>query len=442
MRHRIPALTKLFVAALLAASCSGQAAPIRNVLLISIDTLRADHLGAYGHERPTSPNLDRLARAGVLFEDATTTSPWTLPAHVSLLTGLYPDGHGVRTNKHFLGRGIPTLAQLLADEGFETGAVVNGYFVGARFGLARGFDSYEMFEEDQSRTGAARDVTGAGIRWLRDRRDRRNFLFLHYFDVHSSYQSAAKYERMFIEKPNRLTGDIIELMMVNHGDFEPTDEDLDHFARLYDAGIRQLDDALARLFEFLDANGWLEDTLVIVTSDHGEEFLEHGKMVHGHSHYQELMHVPLIMRGPGLPAGTRVELPVSLIDVAPTVLSLVGIRTPADMTGVDLRSTWSSPEESPAERLIFAETGPMQEDALRSVRSGRFKLILDVRDERYELYDLNEDPSELHDLAAERPERFQWLRAELSRFTEESRLSKTLENTEEDIKHLEALGYL
>ena len=181
-----------------ATACHGDGEELpRSAILISIDTLRADHLGCYGHPLPTSPNLDAFADEGTLFDDAYAPSPWTLPSHVSLLTGLYPTRHGVRTTDRRLADAIPSLATLLAQEGFQTGAIVNAVIMRRQFGLAQGFAAYEMVPSDQSRAGAATRVTDAALRWLGDRRGRRVFLFLHYYDVHSDYRSLTRYERMF-----------------------------------------------------------------------------------------------------------------------------------------------------------------------------------------------------------------------------------------------------
>jgi arylsulfatase A-like enzyme len=442
VRHESPGWFLPVASALLSVACGHREPPVRNVLLISIDTLRADRLGCYGHDRPTSPQLDAFAEAGALFEDAASTAPWTLPAHASLLTGLYPDAHGARTEQHAMAEDVATLAEALRGRGFETHAVVNAFFVSPGYGLARGFGEYRYVREDQSRAGAARRITDLGIDWLGPRRGGRNFLFLHYFDVHSSYRSEERYERLFTRGSGRLKGTTAELREAMRGALELTPADVEHLKDLYDAGIRQLDDELGRLFRWLESAGWLEDTLVVVTSDHGEEFLDHGGLSHGHNHYQEMLRVPLIVRGPTIPAGKRLSALVSLIDVAPTILSVLGVAAPAGTQGRDLRPLWQAPEQAAADRPIFAETGPMEEDALRTVRSGRHKLILDLRTQRYELYDLIDDPRETRNLIDERPEVVGRLAPLLTGFIQESRRTPKIEPSAEDRQLLEALGYL
>ncbi|MBW2289940.1 MAG: sulfatase [Deltaproteobacteria bacterium] len=429
-----------FLALLVNACCGPAHHPVRNVILISIDTLRADHLGTYGHDRPTSPNLDAFASDGVVFEDASATSPWTLPSHASLLTGRYPRGHGVRTEEHRLGDEVPVLAAVMSERGFKTAAIVNTLFLSPRFGIARGFDSFEVIESDQSRQGAAHRITNKAIERLEGRREERNFLFVHYFDVHSDYLSLPRYERLFAPEPGRFTGRTIQLLLAIRGDVPIGAADADRLTRLYDGGIRQLDDEIGRFFEWLREHGWLEDTLVIVTSDHGEEFLEHGGLLHGNSHYQEMLHIPLILGGAGIPAGRRIGAAVSLVDIAPTIFSVLEIPSPPGMDGADLRPLWQEPQPVASERLVFAEAGPGE---LRSVRSGRSKLITQGPTGPAELYDLANDPAETQDLAAERPELVAALEAEIARFAASAREPQLAPELSDDEKErLQALGYL
>jgi arylsulfatase A-like enzyme len=409
-------LLALGVAAAATACHGGGGERPRSVILISIDTLRADHLGCYGHPLPTSPNLDAFAAQGTLFDDAYAPSPWTLPSHVSLLTGLYPTRHGVRTTDRRLADAIPSLATLLAQQGFETGAIVNGVIMRRQFGLAQGFGTYEMVPSDQSRTGAGSRVTDAALRWLGDRLGRRVFLFLHYYDVHSDYRSLARYERMFAPGPSRFDGSTAQLADVRGGRLPIDEEGAAHVARLYDAGIRQLDEELGRLFSRLRETGWLDDSAIVVTSDHGEEFLEHGGVLHGHTHYQELMRIPLILWGPTIPVGARILTPVSLVDVVPTLLALLGMAPHPGLDGVDLRALWKAPGAPPGARWLFAAGGPGRTgDTIRSVREGRHKLVLDKRSGRRELYDLIADAHERNNLAGMRPEVETRLSRELSR---------------------------
>jgi arylsulfatase A-like enzyme len=419
IRGLAPVARVLLALGLLAAATAchggGEERP-RSVILISIDTLRADHLGCYGHPLPTSPNLDAFAARGTLFEDAYAPAPWTLPSHVSLLTGLYPTRHGVRTTDRRLADAIPSLATLLAQQGFETGAIVNAVIMRRQFGLAQGFSTYEMVPSYQSRVGNASRVTDAALRWLGDRRGRRVFLFLHYYDVHSDYRSLTRYERMFAPGPSRFDGSNVQLADVRGGRLPIDEEGAAHLARLYDAGIRQLDQELGRLFTRLRETGWLDDSTIVVTSDHGEEFLEHGGVLHGHTHYQELLRVPLILLGPTIPAGVRVRSPVSLVDVVPTLLALLGVAPHPGLDGIDLQAPWNAPGGPPGARRLFAAGGPGRTgDMIRSLRDGRHKLVLYKHSGRRELYDLVADPREQVNLVGMRPEVETRLWQELSR---------------------------
>jgi arylsulfatase A-like enzyme len=422
----------------IATACAPSPPTLRNVILISVDTLRADHLGAYGHPRPTSPNLDAFAAAGVVFEDVSSTSPWTLPAHTSLFTGRYLRGHGVHTEGHRLPDDVPTLAAILKERGFATGAVVNTLFLSPRFGVARGFDHYGVIESDQSPEGAARRVTDAAIAWLEDRSE-PFFLFVHHFDVHSDYRSLPQHERRFAPEPGRFDGRTIQLLLAIRGDKPIDAADALHLAKLYDAGIFQLDAELARFFAWLRERGRLEDTLVIVTSDHGEEFLEHGGLLHGSTHYQELLRVPLLLGGAGVPAGVRIAAPVSTVDVAPTVLSLLGVPAPPGVDGIDLSPLWRGEDADPGRALMAEAASPV----LRTVRRGRHKLIIRAENGDRELYDLSEDPGESRDLASTQTELADSLAAEavgLARAAREPEPAAEL--TPEQKAHLRSLGYL
>jgi arylsulfatase A-like enzyme len=426
-----------------ATACHGGEERPRSVILISIDTLRADHLGCYGHPLPTSPNLDAFAAQGTLFDDAFAPSPWTLPSHVSLLTGLYPTRHGVRTTDRRLADAIPSLATLLAQQGFETGAIVNAIIMRRHFGLAQGFAAYQMVPSDQSRVGSASRVTDAALRWLDDRRGRRVFLFLHYYDVHSDYRSLKRYERMFAPGPSRFDGSTDQLTDVRSGRLPIDEAGAATLAGLYDAGIRQLDRELGRLFTRLREAGWLDDSAIVVTSDHGEEILDHGGVLHGQTHYQEMLRVPLILRGPTIPAGVRVRTPVSLVDVVPTLLALLGVAPHPGLDGIDLRPLWKTPGAPSGARWLFAAGGPgMIGDTIRSVRDGRHKLILYKRSGRRELYDLVTDPGEQENLVGMRPEVESKLWQALSRVVRsEVEAPDAPEIPGEVRRRLEQLGY-
>jgi len=468
-----------------------QPAPrVDRVILISIDTLRADHLGVYGHARFTSPVLDALASQGAVFEDASSAAPWTLPSHASMLTGLYPLRHHVVTSQTALPDSVPTLASMFERAGFFTAAVVNSTWLKqTTFHLTRDFDAFLAVDDaDYGRRTPSTWVTDQAIEWMQDHLDERLFLFVHYYDVHADYASLPAYEKLFVtpyEGPADGTG--WQLQVENFDDrhvayciaeHDPTvcafgssekprviDEkmhkvgfdrdDIRHLEELYDAGIRQLDSELGRLFGFIDQEGLRDGTLVIVTADHGEEFLDHGRVEHFLTTYQEMLHVPLIVRGPGVPAGVRIDAPVSLVDVAPTALSVAGVPVPAGLDGVDLSPLLHGADAAAfEERPIWGEAaggegyGPPLDSIYplyRSVRQGRFKLIHDALTGRSELYDLDADPHEQHDIRARAPQVAERLEALLAARHADARApgddGDAVKLDPDELDRLRALGY-
>jgi arylsulfatase A-like enzyme len=253
---------------------------------------------------------------------------------------------------------------------------------------------------------------------------------------------------MFTERTSHPQGSIDQLSLIAAAG-RVHEREAERLSRLYDAGIRQLDDELGRFFAWLAEQGRLEDTLVVLTSDHGEEFFDHGPdqpgrttgVSHGHSLYQELVRVPLIMRGPSVPPGIRVGAPVSLVDVIATVLGALGLRPPSGLDGVDLRPLFENGATS--ERPLFFETsGSQRESDLRGVRRGRHKLVVDRQTGRRELYDLEKDPGESMDLFAEEPEIVERLAEDLRRIEAERREPEVRRLSDEEKKRLRALGYL
>jgi arylsulfatase A-like enzyme/Flp pilus assembly protein TadD len=360
--------------------CARARPAIRNVLLISIDTLRADHLGAYGFPRPTTPNIDALAREGVLFKDARTPVPMTLPAHVSLFTGTLPPTHGLRDNlQNRLPEGSLTLAEMLKARGFTTGAIVSSFVLDRRFGLSQGFDSYDDRFQAVHKIGdlterKGDEATRRAQEWLDGHQDRPFFLFLHFYDPHDPYEPPEPFASRWKERP-------------------------------YEGEVAFADDCVGQVLQKLRQLGLYESTLIVVTGDHGEMLGEHGEQNHGFFIYEGALRVPLVVRVPGAPAaGAQVEHPVSLIDIAPTVLSLVGAEARKEGQGVDLSPWLAGRGAGGGARTHYAETVTPTRyygaSSLLAVVADGWKYIETARPE---LYDLRRDPAEAVNLLAREP---------------------------------------
>jgi len=281
--------------------------PVRNVILISLDTLRADYVGAYGQPLPTTPNIDRFATEGVLFENAYTTYPSTTASHMSLFTGLYPSVHGAYGPTHRVPPSIPLLAELLRARGYLTGAVTEDAMLSAAIGFPRGFDSYQEFKSPESRTdGHVKEVVDSGLAWLAENRGGRFFLFLHTYQVHGPYAPPAAYDVFTAQ---------------------PADLPAEHAAarRGYAGDLLYADAEIGRLLAGLEKLGEAARTVVVITADHGEELGEHNVIGHSWFMTDPVLRVPLVMRAPGaIPPGLRVRASASLVDVTPTLLELIG----------------------------------------------------------------------------------------------------------------------
>jgi arylsulfatase A-like enzyme len=409
----------------------------RGVLLVSIDTLRRDHVGAYGYARPTTPRLDALAREGLLADDAVSTSSWTLPAHVSLLTSLDPGAHGGVDMEHGFDGRVPTLAEALRQAGFATQAVSSHLYVSAVYGLDRGFDHLD-FHQDRKAT----DVADRAVDLLDRHGDRPFFLFLHFYDPHWHYDPPAATRAMF-ERPYR--GDVTGLWQDFSKRERVSPADVDHLLDLYDGEIRYADDEVGRVLDHLKARGLDRSTLVVVTSDHGEEFQEHGSWEHQKTLYEEVVRIPLVVHGPGVPA-RREPAQVSLLDVAPTVLAWAGLPAWPHAAGRSLLT-------SPGAREAYGETDHTDDGThklfLRGAQ-GRWKAIVSLsRADRTvratEWYDLASDPAEQRP-AAPPPDVAEALRRRAVGRWQQGRAAsapgKAVALTPEQRDRLRALGYV
>lgn len=395
-----------------------------NVVLISIDTLRPDHLGCYGYGRDTSPTIDRLAGAGVRFDQAFSTSGWTLPAHASMFTGLLPDRHGASRFGHEtpLTRDHRTVAERFREAGYETAAFTGGVFVSLDLGLDQGFTLFADPGFLPSQQPRFADVAASAQRWLEGPGAGPFFLFLHTYEVHMPYDPPPPFDRAFDGAADGPFADGIttaQTVALGRSREQVPRRDLRQLRALYDGGIRHMDAALGDFLAFLDARGLRDNTCVVVTSDHGEEFQEHGNLFHHHGKlYDEIVRVPLILHCPSrLPAGVAVDAPVSLVDILPTLLDLAGLPALAGLDGRSVLPAVAGPGWP--QRPIVSETDGSAAGRLgatRTVRRGELKLITSTMSgtPREQLFDLAADPGEQIDLHAARPDAVAALDAELA----------------------------
>ena len=421
----------------------GTAAPPRpNIVLYVVDTVRADRLGVYGYEKPTSPRLDAFAEGAVLFENAYAQSSWTRPAVASLFTGLLPPAHRTVGRRSVLPDDATTVAEILAAHGYEGLGLVRNPNVGRAFGFAQGFTRFRSEDRERDETMLER------VRlWLDERQDAEApfFLFLHAIDPHGPYDPAPEFEEMFEAGGAPAHYRTVRYLLgLNRGDVEPDSGTAEALSRLYDAEVAQNDRAFGELLDELEDRGLVEDTAVIYVSDHGEEFAEHGRWEHGLSLYEEVLRVPLVMRLPGVPA-RRVEAPAQHIDLLPTLLGYLGIEPPP----ADGRDLLAERRRGDAPLDVYAHLDVDGHRAASVIR-GRFKLVLPLSPSQGTapmLFDLDADPGELEDLAGDRPD----IVARMLGLLAERNLAGEIESAEEieddqidqDVRRrLRALGYV
>ena len=397
-----------------------------NVLLITIDTLRADRLGCYGYGLAHTPAVDGLARDGVRCTDAATSAPITLPAHTSIMTGLYPPAHGVRDNGNYtLGPEATTLAERLKPAGWRTGAFVSAAVLARRYGLDQGFDVYDddLWAEDEPEMFMIRERPAArtadrALAWLEEGQKTRQpfFLWVHFFDPHQPY--------------NLRSFDLAAMT-----------------ATPYDAEIAEADRGVGRLIDWLREHGQLDDTLVVLTADHGESLGEHGEPTHGVFIYDATIHVPLIWRLPRVfPPGTRYDGPVRHIDIVPTILAILGLPGRETTQGTDLLGALQK-RTPPPDLTQYSEARLAEEGfgmaPLFGVRHDGRKWI---QAPHPELYDLRGDPGELRNLYPEEPAAARPLEGALEAVVTDSKgralTAPTREIDRETEDMLRALGYL
>lgn len=437
-----------------------------NVLLISLDTLRADHLHCYGYDRETSPNIDKFAEEGVLFSQNTSAAPLTTPSHMSMFTSLYPSVHGVVSTERKLAESLITLAEILKEQDYTTSAFISApIMLPYELGFGQGFDHYDDFtitldqeadlfmlndrcrgQNDHPICPITHDMV---VSWLENNYHKKFFIFLHYWDIHGDYAPSYPYNTMFDPGyEGDFNGDYAHIKMIKPGISE---RDLEHMIALYDGEIRYVDSYIEKLFNKLEELNLMDKTLIILTADHGEEFLEHGSNWHGKTMYDEVTHVPLIMRYPtSIPKNKVISSQVSSVDIMPTILDILGISIEHQIQGQTLLPLVLE-EEKPASMSAYCEAD-LSGRELKSVRVAKYKFIYSERDKKEELYDLVDDPNEQNNLIESRPELTKVLRKGLSEWMDSSEklltslpeptVSEEIEYRKDLKEKLKSLGYM
>lgn len=380
-----------------------------NIILISLDALRADHLSSHGYHRHTTPFLDRLAAEGTRFSHATVNTHGTPPSHTTMFSSLYQETHrvGMEALSHsdkapLIPAEIELLPEVLRREGWTTVGVTGGAWMSSAYGFSRGFDHFSDQAEDaaEGATLVADTITTALAS------GRPVFAFFHTYEIHSPYRPPEKYVDLFGEYSSRIRPTWPSLRRFNQRAGKWLDPaDLDFLVSQYDGEIRYVDDCLRELFRRLTEIGFLDNAVVLITADHGEEFGDHGGLLHRNTLFEELVRIPFILWGRDVPAGVVDPVLVSMVDIAPTLLAAAGVSPPSTLEG---RNVLEQSTAAWGDQRVFAQYGTRN----YSVRTPRFKLIRN-RGGNLQLFDLTDDPRERRNLASARPELAAELDAEL-----------------------------
>lgn len=417
-----------------------------NIVIFLVDTLRQDHLPVYGYERPTAPALLEFASDAVVFENAWSQSSWTMPAVASLMTGLYPTTHAIRSHNERLRSDLTTIPEILKEVGYRTAACVVNTGVGARGGFEQGFDVFRYIPRTEAEDAVEQAIAET---------DRSPFfLYVHLMDVHYPYEPAKPPFDSLVLRPRgvNIRKDALAMSNLIKGRIDPTEAELTYIQSLYDSEIAYVDHAFGRLIGELQRRGQYDNTLIVFMADHGEEFRDHGNFYHGHALYEELTRMALVMRAPGAAKPARVSAPVQTVDLFPTIAGIVGRKVEGAPGSSLMPLLRGEARATGRERLIFSETelGAPQ----RSIVAGRYKLhLLDRRRggvaDTLRLFDLQEDPDERMNLRRKQPLRAACMAALTRRVYVEARESGAFARgdierklDDETRRELEALGYL
>lgn len=396
------------------------------VILITVDTLRRDAVSTYSAESGVTSHMDRIGREGFVFEHAFASAPWTLPSIASLMTGLSYRVHGATTVQSTVAEGFETLAECFQAAGYRTAAIGDNLFLSSRSNVDQGFDEYDWHPRPAIRTElfasgfaswlvhmpfrespSTSELTDRAIRWIEARPGDTFFLWLHYFDPHLPYAPPAPY--VDDENTGGFGAVFDDLKSVRSGTVgataEASSEEREWIRSLYDGEVRYVDDNVGRLLDRLEALGLYDRSLIVLTSDHGEEFWDHGGFEHGHSLYNELIEVPLLIKPPGQFEGGRIAANVGLVDLKGTVLDLADAPYSTSDPSVNSFSTLMDDQERLGpDRTLFSGATLYGGEKEGIIFADSQKLIVNKEDDTVSLYDLKTDPHERHSLDSERPE--------------------------------------
>ena len=451
MRKIAPALVLLLLSACFCGEREDESRVVRNAVVILIDTCRYDEVGRRTRTGPVTPHLDRFAAGATRFTKATSPAPWTLPAVASLLTSVYPTVHGASGRYPEFSRvraGVPTAAELMRDAGFETGAIVNVAFLDPALGTDRGFDTYDYVGGANRKIRRADEVFRRAIDWLDERGEERFFLLVHLFDPHMDFDPVEPFLSRFLDgQDGPMEPPFTEVARWREAKDVPP-ETIDFARALYRAEIAAVDEGVGLFLDYLDRSGLSDETVVAVTADHGEEFWEHGKFEHGHTLYEEIIHVPLMIRVPRFAGEEEVGARVSLVDVVPSLFDLLGLPVSPGFQGESLvplmkGAVPGGPRYRFSEALLYGHEW-------KAVVGDRYKFSWNEERQIGALFDLHADPWEMENLLVREPERteemaavlIEWIREGLRRTGGSHRGEEIVDMEETVVEQLRSLGYI
>lgn len=440
---------------------------IRRVILLSVDTLRTDALGCYNPKRVRTPNFDRLAHDAVVFDRAISPAPWTLPAFASVMSGVLPPVHQATRTSRLVPQQLRTLAEELRDAGYFTAAIGSNSVLHAESNISQGFDHYHFFQigslgsslgarvlrrllpQERSSQYTTRHLTDLAVDWLEANADRDFFLWLHYLDPHYPYEPPAPYLAQAEASP-RIGRRFDRIISAQEGVFVPTDTEKKWIRRLYDAEVRYVDEYAGKFLGALRRMHLYDESLIVFVSDHGEEFWEHGGAGHGHTLYDELIHVPFFIKLPYQRSTGRVDQVVTTAAIAPTVLDLCGVAFDPESMSVASLSPLLLGDTAAIEAPPVLSTGLYRFYEREALLFGGLKYVRSLITGREELYDLASDPGEQLSIAHSAPEKIEAARTVLEALKKQAQqlrtrlglTAATQEMSNDRAEQLRALGYL